>query len=152
MVIHGEDHETRLPRPPEPLGRYRMAARSGDLLFLSGMLPICDGMPEFRGRLGAELDIEAGRSAARLAARNGLAVARRHLTTLDRVESVVRLTVHLATTPEFEAHAQVADAASEVFHDALGPRGGHSRLALGAASLPGGMPVELEVILAVKSQ
>ena len=86
----------------------------GNLLYLSGTLPLEGGAPKFLGRIGAELSIEDGRGAARLAALNALALARQHLGSLDKVTRVVRLTVSLATTPEFRDHAKVADGASEL--------------------------------------
>jgi enamine deaminase RidA (YjgF/YER057c/UK114 family) len=143
-------HEIDLPEPPKPLGAYVAAVQQGALLFLSGMLPTRDGKPVFQGRVGAELSETEAREAATLAARNALAVARQAAGSLDRIARVVRLTVHLATTPAFVSHARVSDAASDVFLLVLGRRGEHARLALGAGSLPGGMPVELEVVLAIK--
>ena len=80
---------------PSPLGAYVEAVQTGDLLFLSGMLPVAGGKPAFVGRLGKELDAEQGRAATRLAAVNVLAAARKHLGSLDRVMRVVRLSVTL---------------------------------------------------------
>src|ERR1700688_3385613 len=82
-----------LPAPPEPFGSYVEAVQTGNLLFLSGMLPTEGHQAKVVGRVGAELDVEAGRKAARLAALNVLAVARRHLGSLDKVSRVVRLGV-----------------------------------------------------------
>jgi enamine deaminase RidA (YjgF/YER057c/UK114 family) len=81
----------KLPAPPEPFGTYVEAVQTGNLLFLSGMLPTEGRGAKFVGRVGAELDTEAGRAAARLAALNALAVARQHWGSLDRVTRVVRL-------------------------------------------------------------
>ena len=86
-----------LPPPPEPFGTYAEAVQSGNLLFLTGMLPTEGREAKFIGRVGAELDTEAGRRAAHLAALNALAVARQHLGSLDRVTRVVRLGVSVAT-------------------------------------------------------
>src|SRR5256886_12073405 len=83
----------KLPAPPEPFGTYVEAVQTGNLLFLSGMLPTEGHGAKFIGRIGAELDVEAGRAAARLAVLNGLAVARQHLGTLDKVKRIVRLGV-----------------------------------------------------------
>src|SRR5436190_1407781 len=82
-----------LTAPPEPFGAYVEAVAVGNLLFLSGMLPTAGRQAQFVGRVGAELDVETGRKAARLAALNALAVARQHLGSLDRVTRVVRLGV-----------------------------------------------------------
>src|SRR5438105_14974926 len=87
-----------LPTPPDPFGAYVEAVQTGNLLFLSGMLPTAGHGAQFVGRLGAELDVEAGRKAARLAALNVLAVARQHLGSLDKVTRVVRLGVSVATS------------------------------------------------------
>src|SRR5580693_2544912 len=110
-----EDLGIKLPRPPTPLGAYVEAVQAGKLLFLSGTLPVEGGAPKFLGRIGAELSIEDGRRATRLAALNALAIAREHLGSLDRVTRVVRLGVSLVTTPDFLQHPKVADGASELF-------------------------------------
>src|SRR5947209_18099414 len=81
----------QLPTPPEPFGIYAEAVQTGNLLFLTGMLPTEARRAKFIGRVGAELDLEAGHKAARLAALNALAVARQHLGSLDKVTRVVRL-------------------------------------------------------------
>src|SRR6478609_150786 len=88
----------QLPAPPEPFGAYVEAVRTGNLLFLSGMLPTEGHEAKFIGRVGAELDVEAGRQAAHLAALNVLAVARQHLGSLDKVTRIVRLGVSVATS------------------------------------------------------
>src|SRR5579863_1428588 len=87
-----------LPVPPEPFGIYAEAVQTGNLLFLTGMLPTVVREAKVIGRVGAELDVEAGRAAARLAALNALAVARQHLGSLDKVTRVVRLGVLVATS------------------------------------------------------
>jgi len=91
--------ETWHPAPvaAEPFGTYAEAVQTGNLLFLTGMLPAEGRAAKFIGRVGAELDVEAGRNAAYLAALNGLAVARQHLGSLDRVTRLVRLGVSVAT-------------------------------------------------------
>src|SRR5690242_5958671 len=83
----------KLPAPPEPFGIYAEAVQTGNLLFLTGMLPTVGREAKFVGRIGAELQVEAGRAAARLAAINALAVARQHLRSLDKVTRIVRLGV-----------------------------------------------------------
>lgn len=138
-----------LPAPPRPLGSYVPAVITGRLLFLSGMLPIKDGCPAFTGRMGVDLTIEEGRHAARLAALNGLAVARETLGSLDRIHRAVRLVAHIACTPEFANHAAVADGASELLASIFGTSSGHARLAVGAASLPALVPVELELVFEI---
>jgi enamine deaminase RidA (YjgF/YER057c/UK114 family) len=138
-----------LPTPPEPFGTYVEAVQTGNLLFLSGMLPTEGGAAKFIGRVGAELDVEAGRKAARLAALNVLAVARQHLGSLDWVKRVVRLGVSVATSGDVRDQPKVADAASELLQDIFGKTKSPCRLVYGVASLPLGTAVELEVIFEV---
>ena len=138
-----------LPAPPEPFGTYVEAVQSGNLLFLTGMLPTDGQTAKFIGRVGAELDVEAGRQAARLAALNGMAVARQHLGSLDKVTRIVRLGVSVATVGDVREHPKVADGASELLQDVFGRDKNPSRLVYGVASLPLGTPVELELIFEV---
>ncbi len=141
-----------LPAPPEPFGAYVEAVRTGNLLFLSGMLPTEGRGAKFVGRVGAELDVEAGRQAARLAALNVLAVAREHLGSLDRVTRVVRLGVSVATSGDLRDQPKVADAASDLLQDVFGKDKSPCRLVYGVASLPLGTPVELEIIFEVAEE
>jgi enamine deaminase RidA (YjgF/YER057c/UK114 family) len=104
-----EDLRIQLPDAPTPFGTYVETVRTGNLLFLSGMLPVVDHKPKYIGRLGKEVDVEAGRDAAYTAALVALAAAKQHLGSLDRVTRIVRL----------------------------------------FASLPLGMPIELEIIFEV---
>jgi enamine deaminase RidA (YjgF/YER057c/UK114 family) len=135
-----------LPVPPEPFGIYAEAVQTGNLLFLTGMLPTVGREAKFIGRVGAELDVEAGRSAARLAALNGLAVARQHLGSLDKVTRIVRLGVSVATSGDVRDQPKVADGASELLQDVFGKDKNPCRLVYGVASLPLGTSVELEII------
>lgn len=139
-----------LPPPPRPLGAYTTAVIADGLLFLSGMLPTRLGRSAVQGVAGRNLDSQTARAAARLAALNALAAARQALGSLDRVERMVRLSVYIACTSEFADHARVADGASEAFNSVFGADRPHARLAIGVAALPGGMPVELEVIMKLR--
>jgi enamine deaminase RidA (YjgF/YER057c/UK114 family) len=112
-----------LPTPPEPFGIYAEAVQTGNLLFLTGMLPTVGREAKFIGRVGAGLDVEAGRAAARLAALNGLAVAKKHLGSLDKVKRIVRLGVAVATSGDVRDQR--------------------------VASLPLGTSVELEIIFEI---
>src|SRR5579872_5611843 len=137
-----------LPAPPEPFGTYAEAVQTGNLLFLTGMLPTEGRDAKFVGRVGAEVNVEAGRKAAYLAALNALAVARKHLGSLE-VTRIVRLGVSVATLGDFRDQPKVADGASELLQDVFGKDKNPSRLVHGVASLPLGVPVELEVIFEV---
>ena len=139
----------QLPAPPQPFGTYAEAVQTGNLLFLTGMLPTEGRAAKFIGRVGAELDVQAGRQAARLAALNALAVTREHLGSLDKVTRIVRLGVAVATVGDVREHPKVADGASELLQDVFGGDKNPSRLVYGVASLPLGTPVELELIFEV---
>src|ERR1700746_570643 len=141
----------KLPAPPEPFGIYAEAVQTGNLLFLTGMLPTAGREAQFIGRLGAELDVEACHEAARLAALNGLAVARQHLGSLDKVTRIVRLGVLVATSGDVRDQPKVADGASALLRDVFGERKNPTRLVYGVASLPLGAPVELELIFELSS-
>jgi enamine deaminase RidA (YjgF/YER057c/UK114 family) len=141
-----EELGIKLPAPPEPFGTYVEAVQTGNLLFLTGMLPTEGRSAKFTGRVGAELDVEAGRQAAHLAALNVLAAAREYLGSLDKVTRIVRLGVSVATAGDVRDQPKVADAASELLQDVFGKGENPCRLVYGVASLPLGTPVELEVI------
>jgi enamine deaminase RidA (YjgF/YER057c/UK114 family) len=141
----------KLPAPPEPFGIYAEAVQTGNLVFLTGMLPTEGREAKFVGRVGAELDVEAGRAAARLAMLNGLAVAKQHLGSLDKVKQIVRLGVAVATSGDVRDQPKVADGASELLQDVFGKDKNPSRLVYGVASLPLGVPVELELIFEVSA-
>jgi enamine deaminase RidA (YjgF/YER057c/UK114 family) len=160
MVTHEHSHPAsaeerlrelgiKLPEPPEPFGTYVEAVRTGNLLFLTGMLPTEGRAAKFVGRIGAELDVETGRKAAHLAALNALAVARKHLGSLDKVTRIVRLGVSMATSGDVRDQPKVADAASDLLQDVFGKEKNPCRLVYGVASLPLGTPVELEIIFEV---
>ena len=140
-----------LPPAPAPFGPYVPAVLTGNLLFLTGMLPTVGHEPRLLGRAGKELNAEQGRRAAFSAALNALAVARQHLGSLDRISRVVRLGVYITTAGGFSDHVTVADAASELLRDVLGEDKMPSRLVFGVESLPLGVPVELEVIFEVSA-
>jgi enamine deaminase RidA (YjgF/YER057c/UK114 family) len=142
----------QLPAPPEPFGIYAEAVQTGNLLFLTGMLPTEGRAAKFVGRIGAELDVEAGRKAAHLAALNALAVAREHLGSLDKVTRIVRLGVLVATSGDVRDQPKVADAASELLQSVFGKDKNPCRMVYGVASLPLGTPVELEVIFEVAGE
>ena len=139
----------KLPEPTQPFGTYAEAVQTGNLLFLTGMLPTEARGAKFIGRVGAELDVQAGRQAARLAALNALAVARQYLGSLDKVTRIVRLGVSVATSGDVRDQPKVADGASKLLQDVFGENKNPSRLVVGVASLPLGTPIALELIFEV---
>ncbi len=141
-----------LPSPPTPLGAYVESSATGNLLFLSGILPVVDHKLTLTGRLGANLSVKQGQEAARIASLNVLAVARQHLGTLDRLKKLIKLTVQIVTTPDFTDHAAVADGASNLFVQIFDPAAGHVRLVYGVQSLPIGAPLAVEVIFEIEPE
>jgi enamine deaminase RidA (YjgF/YER057c/UK114 family) len=139
-----------LPAPPTPLGAYVESSDAGNLLFLSGMLPVVNRKLAISGRLGENLSVKEGQEAARIASLNALAAAKQHLGDLDRLKKLVKLTVLMATTEQFAEHATVADGASDLFVQVFGPDTGHVRLVYGVQSLPVGAPLIVDVIFEIE--
>jgi enamine deaminase RidA (YjgF/YER057c/UK114 family) len=140
-----------LPPAPKPIGAYVPAVRSGNLLFLSGQLPLEEGkLPaEYTGKLDVEVDIETAQDAARQATLNALAIIH-NAAGLENVKRVVRLAGHIASVPEFTQQPKVLNAASELLARVFGDAGVHARLALGSAALPLGACIEIELIVEVE--
>src|SRR5712672_257435 len=138
-----------MPAPPTPLGAYVESSDTGNLLFLSGTLPVVNRKLAIAGRLGANLSFKEGQEAARIASLNALAIAKEHLGDIDRLKKLVKLTVLMATTEQFTEHAQVSDGASELFAAIFGRETGHVRLVYGVYSLPIGAPVIVDTIFEI---
>jgi enamine deaminase RidA (YjgF/YER057c/UK114 family) len=139
-----------LPAAPAPLGAYVESSDTGNLLFLSGTLPVVNRKLAISGRLGENLSIKEGQEAARIASLNALAAAKQHLGDLDHLKKLVKLTVLVATTEQFAEHAAVADGASDLFVQIFGPEAGHVRLVYGVQSLPIGAPVIVDTIFEIE--
>jgi len=138
-----------LPAAPNPVANYVPSCVAGNLLFISGQISRDADGTVTKGRLGAELTVEQGRAAARLAALNVLAQVKAALDELDRVAQVVRLTGFVSATPEFTDHPQVVNGASDLMVEALGDKGRHTRAAVGVSSLPMGCAVEVDAVLLI---
>jgi enamine deaminase RidA (YjgF/YER057c/UK114 family) len=142
----------RLPICFAPAGRYVHAVRTGNLLALAGHVPIDPDGHLVIGKLGRELDVAAGRNAARLAALTAIATLREHVRSDERVHRVVSLRGYVNATAEFVEHTQVIDAASEVFITLFGEAGQHARIAFGVTSLPANLAVEIELLIEINGQ
>jgi enamine deaminase RidA (YjgF/YER057c/UK114 family) len=138
-----------LPSPPTPFGAYVEAVKIGNLLFLSGMLPVVDHEPLYVGRVGGALSAEDGRKAAEIACLSALSAAKAHLGGLDKITGVAKLGVYIATEGDFREHPKVADGASELLLKLFGAGMLSSRIVLGVASLPLGMPIEIELVFEI---
>ena len=139
-----------LPAPSQPGANYIQFVRTGNLLCVTGQLPKWQEERRFIGRLGAEFDIPQGQAAARLCALNLLAIVREALDgDLTRVVRCVRVRGFVNGTPDFTAHSQVLNGASDLFVAVLGEAGRHTRVAVGA-TLPYGCAVEVEADFEVR--
>ncbi len=139
-----------LPEPFPSFGSYVMAKRWGSQLFTAGHVSAA-GDQFITGKLGAGLDVEAGRAAARLAAYSLLATVQAELGDLDQVEQVLSLFVTVNATPDFTDHTAVADGASDVLLVAFGDPGRHPRLAVGVSSLPADLALEVQATFGLRS-
>jgi enamine deaminase RidA (YjgF/YER057c/UK114 family) len=137
-----------LPAVPAPAANYVPSVRTGSLLFISGQVSIGAG-EKYVGKVGHDLTIEEGQKAARICAINLLANMKGALGSLDKVVRVVKLTGFVNCTPEFEDPHKVINGCSDLITDVLGARGKHARSAVGMATLPLGVAVEVEVIVEV---
>jgi enamine deaminase RidA (YjgF/YER057c/UK114 family) len=134
-----------LPTQTAPLAAYVPCVRAGDLLFVSGQVPMVDREIVSPGHLGDDVSVEQGQEAARRAAVQALGVIRGELGTLDRLTRIVQITVYVSSTPSFAAQPNVANGASELLEQVLGEPGKHARAAIGVAALPLGASVEVAV-------
>ena len=140
-----------LPDAPAPAANYVPWARSGNLVFVAGQLPMEGGKPQFLGKLGREVQTADGQKAARLCALNIVAQLRNALAgDIDRVRRIVRVGGFVATVPDFTDHPQVVNGASDTLVQIFGDAGKHARAAVGVASLPRGVAVEVEAVAEVE--
>lgn len=139
-----------LPEAANPIGSYVNAVRSGNLLHISGGLPIM-GDQKFLGKVPTDCDVETAYKAARLALLTRLAVIKAELGSLDQVARIVSLSGFVNADPDFTAHPQVVNGASDLLVEVFGEAGKHSRAAVGCSSLPLGVCVEVGLVVEVKS-
>jgi enamine deaminase RidA (YjgF/YER057c/UK114 family) len=139
-----------LPAVPAPIAAYVNCVRSGNLLFLSGGLPI-DGDTKVIGKVPSEASIEEAREGARMCILNRLAVIQNEIGSLDKVKQIVTLNGFVNSEPDFHGHPQVINGGSELLVEIFGDKGKHSRTALGVAALPLNVSVEINLIVEVES-
>jgi len=136
-----------LPPVATPAGVYVPAMVSGNLVFTAGQIPMVGGVLPTVGKVGAEVSPEEAYELARICALNGLAAAESVIGSLDRVTRVVKVVGFVASAPDFTGQPGVVNGASELLGEVFGEAGIHARSAVGAAALPLGAPVEVELIL-----
>ncbi len=137
----------RLPEPPAPAAAYVPYVISGNLVLVSGQVAVADGALLRAGKVGGAVDREGGVVCARQCAINSLAQIRAAAGSLSAVRRVTKITVFVASTPDFTEQHLVANGASELFGEILGEAGAHARSAVGVVSLPLDSPVEVEAIV-----
>ncbi|HVY55613.1 MAG TPA: RidA family protein [Thermodesulfobacteriota bacterium] len=136
----------KIPETPVPLGSYKPASVSGNLIFISGQLPLTEGKLLFEGKVGSDVSVEDAARAARVSAINALAAIKRELGGFGSVRKIVKVTGYVASAPGFYSQAAVVNGASDLFFQVFGEEGRHARAAVGVAELPMNAPVEVELI------
>ena len=140
-----------LPPAPKPAGVYRPLVIAGNLAFVSGHGPLRPDRTSITGRVGADLDLDAGKAAARQVGLAILATLRAELGSLNRVRRVIKILGMVNCTPDFQQHPAVINGCSELFADVFGPDAGiGSRSAVGMGSLPGNIAVEIEATFEIQ--
>ena len=135
-----------LPTPPTPAGSYVPAIKTGNLLFISGQIPMEDGKVLFTGKVTDD-NLETAQKSAKMCAVNLLAQIKRELGSLDKVTKIVRLSGFVNSDVEFYQHPKVINAASDLFFEIFEDKGKHSRIAVGVACLPLNSMTEIDAIV-----
>ena len=136
----------KLPTPPTPAGSYVPAIKTGNLLFISGQIPMENGKVIFTGKVSEE-NLEVAQKSARMCAINLLAQIKRELGDLDKVTKIVRLSGFVNSVPEFSQQPKVINPASDLFFEIFGEKGKHSRIAVGVSNLPLNSMTEIDAII-----
>ena len=136
----------KLPNPPTPAGSYVPAVKTGNLLFISGQIPMDNGKVIFTGKVSDE-NMETAQKSARMCAINILAQIKRELGTLDKVTKIVKLSGFVNSMPEFTQHPKIINPASDLLFEIFGEKGKHSRVAVGVACLPLNSMTEIDAIV-----
>lgn len=140
----------KLPEVPTPIAAYVNCVRSGNLLYLSGGLPM-EGDTMITGKVPHDIPLERAQEAARVCILNRLAVIRNEIGSLDKVKQIVTLNGFVNSAPDFYDHPQVINGASKLLVEIFGDKGKHSRTALGAAALPLNACVEINLVVEVEA-
>jgi len=152
MTVEEKLHQMglELPEAPEAVAAYVPCVRSGNLVFVSGQVPLAKGEVKYRGHLGADVSLEDGRAAAQLCALNALAAIKKEIGEWSRLRRVVKVTGFVASAAGFDEQHKVMNGASRFLIEVLEEKGKHSRSAVGVAELPLNASVELEMIVEVE--
>lgn len=139
-----------LPKPPKPVAAYIPAVKTGNLIFVSGQIPVVNGELKFKGKVGQDLSVEEGYEAAKICVLNALSIVKDLVGSLDKVKQIVRVVGYVNCSDDFKEPHKVVNGASELLVEIFGEKGKHARLALGTNILPLGATIELELIVEVE--
>ena len=139
-----------LPEPPTPAGNYVEAVRTGNLVYLAGHGPRRPDGTSITGKVGSDLDEQAGYDAARLVGLNLLSTLRAEIGSLDKVTRIIKVLGMVNAEPDFGHHPAVINGTSDLLVEVFGDAGRHARSAVGMGSLPFGISVEVEMIVEVQ--
>ena len=143
-----EELGIKLPVPPTPAGSYVPVVRTGNLLYISGQIPMENGKVVFTGKVSDD-NLETAKKSARMCAINILAQIKREIGDLDKVSKIIRLSGFVNSVPEFSQQPKVINPASDLLFEIFGEKGKHSRVAVGVSSLPLNSMTEIDAIIEV---
>ncbi|OWZ83966.1 RidA family protein [Natranaerobius trueperi] len=138
-----------LPEPPKPVASYVPTAKTGNLVFVSGQLPLVSGDLKYEGKVGEDVSLEEGIEAAKQCTINCLSVIKGEIGDLDKITKIVKLTGYVSSATNFNKQPQVINGASDFIGEVFEKKGEHSRAAVGVSELPLNSPVEIEMIVEV---
>lgn len=138
-----------IPIPPTPAGSYIPVVKTGNLLYVSGQIPLEDGKVAFTGKV-SDANIETAQKSARICAINILAQLKKELGDLEKISRFVRLSGFVNSGPEFTQHPKVINAASDLLYEIFGEHGKHTRIAVGVSSLPLNSMTEIDAIIEIR--
>lgn len=139
-----------LPEPTKPMAAYLPSIKTGNYIFTAGQVPFVKGELKYKGKVGLDISLEDAQKAAQICALNCLGVVKSISGSLENIEQIIKLTVFVSSTDDFNSQHLVANGASELLGKIFGEKGKHARSAVGVNALPGGSVVEIEMIVKVK--
>lgn len=139
-----------LPPPARPVANYVTTVQTGNLVFTSGHGPGSGEGKVYKSQLGTDAIVEEGYQSARVVAINLISTLKNALSDLDRIKRIVKVVGFVNSAPTFTAHPAVVNGASDLFVEVFGDKGKHARSAVGMSQLPGGIPVEIEMVVEIE--
>ena len=138
-----------LPTPPKPAGSYIPVVKTGNLLFVSGQIPMKEGKVIFQGKVPINITIDDAQKAAKLCIVNALAQLKAEIGSLDKISKIVKVSGFVNSSQDFAEQPKIINAASDLLFEIFGDKGKHSRIAVGVASLPLNSAVEIDMIVEI---